>query len=97
MLDSKQRAALRGLAQSEEPILHIGKDGVTDNIIKQAAQALSARELGKGTVQQNSSVSAREACDSVCAATGADPVSVIGRKFVFYRRAEDEKHRKINI
>ncbi len=97
MINSKQRAALRKAAQTEEPIVHIGKDGVTENVIVQADQALEARELVKGTVQQNSSVSAREACDAVCQATGADSVGVIGRKFILYRQSSDKKNRKIKI
>ena len=47
-LTSKQRAQLRGLANSIDTILHIGKDGIGDNLIKQADDALEARELVKG-------------------------------------------------
>jgi len=52
MLTSKQRAALKAMANSLEPIIHVGKAGVTDNVIMQADEALTARELIKGTVQQ---------------------------------------------
>ena len=50
MITSKQRAKLRGMAQNLEPIIHIGKDGVTQNVVAQAGDALEARELIKGTV-----------------------------------------------
>ena len=53
-MTSKQRAYLRGLANTMEPIVHVGKDGVNDNMIKQLSDALEARELVKGTVLQNS-------------------------------------------
>ena len=47
MLTSKQRAQLRGLAATEDTIVHIGKGGITDNIITQMSDALKARELVK--------------------------------------------------
>ena len=53
-MTSKQRAYLRGLANTMEPIIHVGKDGVNENMVKQASDALEARELIKGTVLQNS-------------------------------------------
>ncbi|MEA4853851.1 MAG: YhbY family RNA-binding protein [Christensenella sp.] len=96
MLTSKQRAKLRGMAQNMEPILHIGKDDITPNIIKQADDALEARELIKGTVQQNSGLTAKEACSMLCEALGADGVSVLGRKFVLYRESENKKKIEIN-
>ena len=60
-LTSKQRAQLRGLANSIDTILIIGKDGIGDNLVKQADDALEARELIKGKVLENSLMSAREA------------------------------------
>ena len=94
-MTSKQRAMLRAFAQHLEPIVHIGKDGITDNIITQAGDALEARELVKCSVQQNSALTAREACDILCEALGADGVSVLGRKFVLYRESKNKK--KIEI
>ena len=91
MITSKQRAKLRSMAQTIEPIVHIGKDGITENLVRQADDALAARELIKGTVQQNSSLTAREACDELAETLGAEGVSVLGRKFVLYRRSKEEK------
>ncbi len=91
MLTGKQRAKLRGMAQHMEPIIHIGKEGIAQNLIKQADDALCARELIKGTVQQNCPLSAREAMEQLCEAAGAQPVSTLGRKFVMYRQAEEPK------
>ena len=56
-LTSKQRAQLRGLANSIDTILHVGKDGIGDNLVKQADDALEARELIKGKVLENSLLS----------------------------------------
>lgn len=85
MLTSKQRAALRSMANNMEPIIFVGKAGVTDNVITQADEALTARELIKGTVQQASPVSAAEALETIAQKTGADPVQSSGRKFVLFR------------
>ncbi|GHU83674.1 RNA-binding protein [Bacteroidia bacterium] len=84
-LTTRQRAQLRSMANALEPVFHLGKEGIGDNLIKQVDDVLEARELIKGTVQQNAPLSAREACDILCAKTGAQPVQVIGRKMVLYR------------
>ena len=86
MLTSKQRAQLRGLAAVEDTIIIVGKGGVTENVIKQTADALKARELIKGRVLENSLLTAREACDALAEATEADSVQVIGSKFVLFKR-----------
>ena len=84
-LNSKQRAYLRGLANPLEPVIHIGKDGIGDNLIKQANDALEARELIKCRVLENSMLTAREACDQLSVLTRSEQVQVIGTKFVLYR------------
>ena len=85
MLTSKQRAYLRSLANSETPILHAGKGGVSDTMRRQADDALTARELIKGRALENSPVSAREVAEDLAASGGADVVQVVGRNFVLYR------------
>lgn len=90
MLTSKQRAYLRGLANSIETILMVGKGEITDNIITQASDALKARELIKGKVLENSSYSSKEAACLIADKCKADVVQVIGSKFVLYKR-NDEK------
>ena len=82
----KQRAQLRALAQNLEVVVHIGKDGVTPNVAASAEQALLARELIKCKVLDNSLLTAREACDELSEACGAEQVQVIGTKFVLYKR-----------
>lgn len=84
-MKGKDRAELRSQAHALEPIVHIGKDGVTENVIKQTDDALTARELIKCTVQQNAPVNAAEASEILCAKTDAEPISVTGRRFVIYR------------
>lgn len=90
MITSKQRAYLRGLANPIEPILHVGKEGIGENLIRQADDALTAREIVKGTVLQNSPIEAREALDTLCEALHAEPVQTVGKRFVLYRANPDE-------
>ena len=71
-MNSKQRAMLRGMANTMETILYIGKDGVVPGTIKQASDALEARELIKCAVQQCCPLTAREAVTELCAALEAE-------------------------
>ncbi len=96
MLTSKQRAYLRGMANSYEVILYIGKGGLNDAILKQADDALEKRELIKGGLLENAPVSVREAADSIAEAVGADVVQVIGRKFILYRESKENKQIYLN-
>ena len=89
MLTGKQRAWLRSLAQKEEAILYIGKAGVTDPVIAQTKEALAARELVKGRVQENCPYTAAEAQQMLCEACGAEGVQVIGKVFVLYKKRAD--------
>ncbi len=90
MLTSKQRAYLRGLANTETPILHVGKGGLSDALLKQADDALEARELFKGKVLETAPVSARELAEEIAAAVRAEVVQVLGRTFVLYRAKEKD-------
>ncbi len=88
MLTSKERAELRAQANGIDTTLMVGKNGVTDTVIAEAENLLTARELVKGKVLEGAFLSPREACDAICEATGADGVAVIGTKFVIYRFSE---------
>ena len=97
-LTSKQRAQLRGLANSIDTILQVGKDGIGENLIKQANDALEARELIKGKVLENSMLSAREGAEELAQATRSEVVQVIGTKFVLYRETHSkEKDKRIKL
>lgn len=88
MLTSKQRADLRAQANDLDTTLMVGKGGVTENVLSEAARQLEARELVKGRVLEAALLSAREVCDALCEALGADGVQCVGSKFVIYRRSE---------
>lgn len=85
MLTSKQRAQLRGMASTTESILTVGKGGMSEQLTKQAADALAKRELIKGNVLETCEFSAREAAELLATETGAEVVCAIGNRFVLYK------------
>ena len=88
-MTTKQRAHLRSMANTLDPVLQIGKDGITVILAKQAWDALEARELIKATVQKGAPFGAKEACAELCVRVHAEPVQVIGNRFVLYRQARE--------
>ncbi len=94
-MTSKQRAYLKSLANSIDPIIHVGKGGIGDALIKQADDALEARELIKLKCLENSEYSPKEAAEEIAARVGAEVVFSIGSKAVIYRRAS--KNPKIEL
>ena len=89
-MTGKQRAMLRSMANTMETILYVGKEGVTAGTVREAYDALEARELIKGTVLQNCPLSAREAIAELCEGANAEPVQCIGNRFVIYRAREKD-------
>ena len=87
-LTSKQRAQLRSLATNLDTIVHVGKDGIGDNLIKQVNDALEARELIKGRVLEQRQMCIR---DSSCS-TGCSTTRASGRSN-WSRRREAYEHR----
>ena len=88
MLTSKERADLRSQATALDTTLMVGKGGVTESVIAEADNQLTARELVKGKVLEGAMMTPREVCDEICEATGAEGVAVIGTKCVIYRFSE---------
>ena len=86
MLNSKQRAALRGCANQIDTIMQVGKGGIVDTLVKQVDDALTARELIKIKVLENCEYTAREVAEILAGKTDSDPVQVIGNKLVLFRR-----------
>ena len=89
-MTSKQRAMLRSMANTMETILYVGKEGIITGTIKQASDALEAREIIKCAIQQNCPLTAKEALNELCAELGAEPIQCIGRKIVIYRKKPEE-------
>lgn len=91
MITSKQRAALRAMANRIPAILQIGKGGICDNFLKQADDALEARELIKISILETALLDTRATCSHVAELLKAEPVQAIGSKFVLYRESKDNK------
>ena len=95
MLNSRQRAQLRGMANTYEAIFQVGKGGINDQLIKQVDEALEARELIKLRTLENSPETSRTAADEIANQVGADVVQVIGSRFILYRESKDNKTIKL--
>ena len=91
MLTSKQRAALRAMANPIDTIFQVGKGGVNEQMCKSIADALEARELIKLKVLDNSDYTAKEAANEIAEAVEADVVAVVGKKFVLYKESKENK------
>ena len=94
MLTSKERAELRAKANPLETTLIVGKGGVTEAVVAETDNQLTARELVKGKVLEGAMMTPREVSDALCEATGADGVAVIGSKFVLYRFSEKRQEER---
>lgn len=88
LMTSKERAYLKGLANRVPSLYQVGKDGISENMIKQIDDALSARELIKGNVLENSMMSAWDVAKELAEKTNSQVVQVIGNRFILYRRSE---------
>jgi RNA-binding protein len=90
MITGKQRSYLKGIANNIDPIFQLGKNGLTDNFIRQVDDALKAREIVKINVLKNSMLDPSEVASQLSEELNAEFVQSIGRKFVLYRQSEDK-------
>ena len=93
-MTSKQRAYLKGLAMTMDPIFQIGKSSLTPELTAAVAEALEARELIKLNILKNCVDDGNELAAVTAERTHAQVVQVIGKKIVLYKEAKDEKKRK---
>ena len=95
MITSKQRSYLKGLAHHESPLVFIGKDDVTDNIISEINRILDARELVKVKLQESCVLDPKAVANDLAEELGAEFVQAIGRTFTLYRMQKDPEKRNI--
>lgn len=96
-MNGKQRAALRSMASTLDPIFQIGKGNITENQIQGIDDALEKRELIKISVLRSSEIEADEALAFLAEALKATPVCAIGNKIVLYRRSKSDKVKHIEF
>lgn len=95
MITSKQRSYLKSLAHNIDPVVYIGKCGVTDNVINEIDKCLEARELVKVKLQEGCDLSPKETANKAAEVLRAEFVQAIGRKFTLYR--ESKENRQIQL
>ncbi|OOB76938.1 MAG: RNA-binding protein [Epulopiscium sp. Nuni2H_MBin003] len=92
-MNSKQRAFLKSQAQNLDSTLHVGKNGVTPELVNSITQALDARELLKISVLNNCEIDIEEVCTMISERTKSVPVQIIGKKIILYK--QPKKNAKI--
>ena len=94
MITTKQRAFLRGLGNALEPVMQIGKESITDNVLNGVYLLLEARELVKVKVLKNCDMDAKEIANLLAQKLEAEVVQVIGSIFILYKKStrKDFKH-----
>ena len=95
MLTGKQRSHLKSLAHNLDALFQLGKNGLSDNFIKQVDEALENRELVKINILNNSDMETEELSRALVEALGAEFVQNIGNKVIIYRESEENK--QINL
>lgn len=90
-MTSKQRAYLKKLASTMDPIFQVGKSGITPEMTQAVSEALEARELIKLHVLKNNFDEPKELAQTLAERTRAQVVQVIGRKIILYRESKDNK------
>ena len=90
-MTSKQRAYLKSLASSLEPIFQIGKSSLTPEVTEAVAEAFNTKELIKIAVLKNCFDDPKEIASMVAERTHSEVVQVIGKKIVLYREGKDDK------
>ncbi|WNF37685.1 ribosome assembly RNA-binding protein YhbY [Bacillaceae bacterium IKA-2] len=91
MLTGKQKRFLRSEANHLNSIFQVGKGGVNENMIKQIAEALEARELIKVSILQNCEIEKGEVAEQLCNEINAELVQMIGRIIVLYKESTENK------
>lgn len=91
MLTGKQRSYLKSVAHNLDPIFQLGKNGLTENFVKQVDDALNAREIVKISVLKNSVLDSTDVAVELVQRLNAEFVQSIGRRFVIYRESKDNK------
>ena len=91
MLTGKQRAHLKGIANTMDPLFQLGKGGITENFLKQIDVALETREVVKIKILKNNLLDPTEVAREIANELKAEFVQSMGSKFVIYRESKENK------
>lgn len=89
-LSGKQRRHLRALGQRLAATLHVGVEGVSDAVVRQADAQLEAHELIKMRVGENAPGDRHELAEALAARTRAELAQVLGRTALLYRARKED-------
>lgn len=88
-LTSKQRAYLRKIANDMAPLVRVGKDGFSENIVTSILDAIEKRELIKVKILQNAEVDKRELAAELAKKSGCEVAGITGRTIVLYKENKE--------
>ncbi len=91
MITGKQRSYLKGLAHDLNPLVYIGKAGITQNVINELDVSLETKELVKVKLQEGCELKPKDAANQAAEALSAEFVQSIGRRFVLYRPSKENR------
>jgi RNA-binding protein len=95
-LSSRQTSQLRSLAQRLDPILHLGKAGVTDAFVAGVEQALNDHELIK--IKFTAFKDTKQAlAEDIATRTNSELVWIVGHVAVLYRMQADPAKRRVPL
>lgn len=92
-MTSKQRAYLKSLASTLNPIFQVGKSSLTPEFTSAINEAFNTKELIKIAVLKNCMDDPDEIAQVIAERTHSQVVQVIGKKIVLYK--PDKKDPKI--
>lgn len=92
MLTGKQKQYLKSIAVNFPAVVQVGKEGLTDPVIDSARDAITARELIKVKVNQNSAEDIRDTASVLTECLGCEIVQIIGHNCVLFRQKEEKSH-----
>ena len=97
MITTKQRAFLRGLGNALDPVMQIGKEGISENVLTSVNLLLEARELVKVKVLKNNDEGVRETAEEIAKSLNAEVVQVIGNIFILYKKSTRKNFKHIEL
>ena len=97
MITTKQRAFLRAMGNALDPVMQIGKEGATENVLQSINLLLEARELAKIKILKNCDEEPKVLANDIAGQIGAEVVQVIGNIFILYKKSTRKNFKHIEL